>query len=311
MSNLSQVFAVPAHLNPGNVRVRTEWVDGVPMFCLADICQVLGLSDARQVAERLDEDDRCRIPVIDAMGRKQKAYFVTEPGLYAVLLGSDKPAARPFKRWVTNEVIPTIRKTGSYSVGQQPARRPWYERLDRCIVAHRIAIHNAHAPGYWSVYSAVVTELLIMEDEFIRHCLPLQPGDLPDGSIGICWSNYRHGWSWAGPRWSDCELHMPHRKKADGSEFRVRPFVYSPEELPRFQTWLYTEYLPTNLPKYLGNKFSSLRQPVALASASDHACRQLTGRPAALPEATRAQLSRHGGLVRIGAPANQAQLTLF
>ena len=91
--------------------VRTAVVDNEPMFCLIDICKALELSNSRIVAERLDEDERRKLD----LPRQGETWFVTESGLYAVILRSDKPNAKKFRKWVTSEVLPAIRKTGSYS----------------------------------------------------------------------------------------------------------------------------------------------------------------------------------------------------
>jgi hypothetical protein len=171
--------------------------------------------------------------------------------------------------------------------------------VERSIVRHRVQIAQTHSPAHWSVYTATVTEILIMEDEFLRHCLPLQRGDLPDGSIGQRWRGFRDGVWWAGPSWQDCLLVMPHILVA-GQPLNVCPYVYAPAELARFQDWLHRTYLPEHLPQYLGLKFRPLREPLAVASAADYACRELTGHPARLPEPTRRQLALAGGRVRVG-----------
>ena len=67
-----------------------------------------------QNPDRLDEDERKQIPLTDSLGRKQETTIVNESGLYNVLLRLDKPEAKPFRKWVTSEVLPSIRKTGGY-----------------------------------------------------------------------------------------------------------------------------------------------------------------------------------------------------
>lgn len=94
--------------------VRTVQKDGEPWWVLKDVCEVLGISDARRVAERLEEDEWSQTPVIDTLGRPQATYIINESGLYNVILRSDKPEAKPFRRWVTSEVLPSIRKHGAY-----------------------------------------------------------------------------------------------------------------------------------------------------------------------------------------------------
>ena len=98
--------------------VRTVQRDGEPWFVLKDVCAVLGLESAHKVAERLDGDERNQIPLIDSLGRRQETTVINESGLYNVILRSDKPEARPFRKWVTGEVLPSIRKTGGYISGQ-------------------------------------------------------------------------------------------------------------------------------------------------------------------------------------------------
>lgn len=94
--------------------VRTAILDGEPVFCLADICRVLEISNTTQVADRLEDDERSMLDI----GRAGKANFVTESGLYTVILRSDKPNAKKFRRWVTSEVLPSIRRHGMYAVDE-------------------------------------------------------------------------------------------------------------------------------------------------------------------------------------------------
>lgn len=105
--------------NYEGAEVRTVQIDGEPWFVLADICRELEISHVKDTATRIDEDDLGQTEVIDRMGRSQKVWIINESGLYTVILRSDKPQAKPFRKWVTSVVLPSIRKTGSYSV-QQP-----------------------------------------------------------------------------------------------------------------------------------------------------------------------------------------------
>ncbi len=95
-------------------QVRTIQKDGETWWVLKDICAVLGISDVRRVAERLDVDEWSQTPVSDRLGRSQDTYIINESGLYNVILRSDKAEAKPFRKWVTGEVLPSIRKTGGY-----------------------------------------------------------------------------------------------------------------------------------------------------------------------------------------------------
>lgn len=98
----------------GSANVRTVLIDGNPWFVLRDICTVLGITHIVDTANRLDWDEVGQTDVIDSMGRNQKTYIVNESGLYNVILRSDKPEAKPFRKWVTGEVLPSIRKHGAY-----------------------------------------------------------------------------------------------------------------------------------------------------------------------------------------------------
>ena len=94
--------------------VRTVQVNGEPWFVLSDVCKVLELSTPARVAERLEKDEVSQTHTIDRMGREQKTTIINESGLYTVILRSDKPQAKPFRKWVTSEVLPSIRKHGAY-----------------------------------------------------------------------------------------------------------------------------------------------------------------------------------------------------
>jgi anti-repressor protein len=99
--------------------VRVIEVNGEPVFCLADVCSALGITNHRNVRARLDDDDVRQMDATDNLGRKQQTTFVTESGMYDVVLRSDAPTAKPFRKWVTSEVLPTIRKHGGYLTPQK------------------------------------------------------------------------------------------------------------------------------------------------------------------------------------------------
>lgn len=114
--------------------VRTAVINDEPMFCLIDICKALEIKNATDVAKRLDEDERTRLN----LGRQGETNFITESGLYAVILRSDKPNAKKFRKWVTAEVLPSIRKTGSYGMpkttgGQIQLLAQGYTELEQAV----------------------------------------------------------------------------------------------------------------------------------------------------------------------------------
>lgn len=99
--------------NPQFGEIRTAGTADNPMFCLSDVCKSLGLS-AKGVNQRLSDEVISNYPIKDSLGRTQQALFLNEDGLYDVIFDSRKPKARQFRKWVTSEVLPAIRKTGGY-----------------------------------------------------------------------------------------------------------------------------------------------------------------------------------------------------
>lgn len=93
--------------------VRTIQKDGEPWWVLKDVCEVLEINNARDVFNRLEDDEK-GVGQIDTLGGHQKTNIINESGLYNVILRSDKPQAKPFRKWVTSEVLPSIRKHGGY-----------------------------------------------------------------------------------------------------------------------------------------------------------------------------------------------------
>lgn len=100
-----------------NHAIRVQVVeDGQSWFNANDVCAVLEFGNPRQAVEsHVDDDDVQKLDTIDAIGRSQRTNHVNESGLYALIIGSTKEEAKRFKRWVTAEVLPSIRKTGSYT----------------------------------------------------------------------------------------------------------------------------------------------------------------------------------------------------
>ena len=107
--------------NPAFGQVRTAGTPDNPLFCLADVCNAVELTNPSSVKGRLDKED---VQLVDLHALNYKmvgnsmATFINESGFYDVLLFSTSPKVKPFRRWVTHEVLPSIRKTGQYSVAQ-------------------------------------------------------------------------------------------------------------------------------------------------------------------------------------------------
>ena len=104
------------HERFGEMRVVNR--DGEPWFVAADVCRALEIGNSRMATDRLDDDEKSTVSLTDGTPGNPVKTIVSEPGLYSLALGSRKPEAKAFKRWVTHEVIPAIRKTGGYIAGE-------------------------------------------------------------------------------------------------------------------------------------------------------------------------------------------------
>jgi prophage antirepressor-like protein len=96
----------------GDYDIRTVRIDGEPWFVAKDVCDVLEIQNVSQKVADLDEDERSMFNI----GRQGGVHVVNEPGLYSLILTSRKPEAKRFKRWITHEVLPALRKTGTYTL---------------------------------------------------------------------------------------------------------------------------------------------------------------------------------------------------
>ncbi len=101
----------------GNIRAIVQ--NGEPWFVAADVCRALEVKNNRDAINRLDNDEKNTVALTDGNRGNPNTTIVNEPGLYTLVLGSRKPEAKQFKRWITHEVIPSIRKTGGYIKDQE------------------------------------------------------------------------------------------------------------------------------------------------------------------------------------------------
>ena len=111
---IDERFQIFSKENLGSV--RTIFVNNQVWFCIKDVCDILELKNPTAVAQRLDEDERAKFN----LGRQGETNFTNESGLYTLILRSDKKEAKPFRKWITSEVIPAIRKTGKYEEKKKP-----------------------------------------------------------------------------------------------------------------------------------------------------------------------------------------------
>ena len=118
-------------LNFHDLNVRTDIENDTIWFCAKDVCDILGYDNPwKAVKDHIHNDDLTKREVIDSMGRTQKANFVNESGMYALIFGSKLDSAKEFKRWVTSEVLPQIRKTGQYAVPKIDKSLSYVKKLD-------------------------------------------------------------------------------------------------------------------------------------------------------------------------------------
>ena len=124
--------------NPEFGEIRTlKGESGEPLFCAKDVCKALGYTKPRNaIAQHVDEDDALKQGLTDSLGRTQQTIFINESGLYSLILSSKLESAKKFKRWVTSEVLPAIRKQGGYMVA-----RP--DESDEVIMARALQIMQA------------------------------------------------------------------------------------------------------------------------------------------------------------------------
>ncbi|PPF39940.1 hypothetical protein C5E05_01640 [Pseudoclavibacter sp. AY1H1] len=191
----------------GSHAVRTVLIDGEPWFVLADLCTVLGIESVARVASRLDEGVRSK-HTLETAGGRQAMTVVNEAGMYDVVIRSDKAEAIAFRRWITSEVLPSIRKTGSYAVNPPSGA----ELMALAVLEAQRTIAASHARVAELEERAAEDEPKVAYvDTFVAD------GDLRlmrnvAKSLGVSESQLRaelvnHGWVYveSSTRWSDSE----------------------------------------------------------------------------------------------------------
>lgn len=129
------------NFNFENHPVRVELKDGEPLFCLTDIATILDINNANPSRFNLSDDGVHKMYSVDSKGRKNEITFINEPNLYRVIFRSNKKEAVKFQNWVFDEVLPSIRKTGSYTVA------PVYPAVN---------VINAPAPSHGELYKTFI-----------------------------------------------------------------------------------------------------------------------------------------------------------
>jgi prophage antirepressor-like protein len=217
-------------------------INGEPWFVLADVCRELEVGNPSQAASTLDDDEK-GIITGDTLGGAQKMVIVNESGLYSLILRSRKPAAKRFKKWVTKEVLPSIRKTGGYGRNTPAFIRRYNQNWDRCAL------------GHFSVINEIVVRLW-GRFEHLGHILADVAQDgreiRPDISVGKGFSKWlkdNH------PTVADNYTYYLHWTPA--GEFRARQ--YPDAMLPLFREYLDRVWIPNDAERYFNT-----RDPAAL-----------------------------------------------
>lgn len=145
-------------------QIRTVMVDSEPWFVATDVCKALGIANSPHAVSRLEDDEKNTIVLNDSIGNPEKT-IVNEYGLYNLILTSRKPEAKKFKRWVTHEVLPSIRKTGGYQVESAKPAVPFKEQVE-CVgvIADMLRVNDA---GKINMLTALYDEY-----QLPRHYLP-------------------------------------------------------------------------------------------------------------------------------------------
>lgn len=161
----------------GQIRTSIS-ASGEPLFCLADLCKAINIANHRNVAKRIDQEGVRRMDIL-TQGGNQQVLFVTEPGMYEVLLRSDSDKAKPFRKWVCGEVLPSIRKNGGYMVAK--ADETPEEIMARALVLAKNTIDRQQAALKQSENKNYLLQcqndaLTSMNEGQQRHIKALMPG---------------------------------------------------------------------------------------------------------------------------------------
>lgn len=233
MQGALQVFQ--ANDNQG---FRTLMQDSEPWFVLADVCRVLGLSNPSEAAARLDDDEKDYAD-FQTPGGKQSLRVINESGLWSLVLRSTKPEAKTFRKWITGTVIPTLRKTGSFSLGQ-PKVPAFYARA---------AVNHDRVPVGWF---SVISELIVMvagKMELTGYILASKASNgtelRPDVAVGkrfSKWLNENH--SSVNDNFAFYEHTTP--------QITIQARMYPDDMLPLFRRYVQTVWLVEHAAEYFG-----------------------------------------------------------
>lgn len=221
---------------------RLEWV-------APDACAVLGIKNTSQALQAIPAKHRGLCKVYTSSGTRE-VLTVYEPGLYRLISRSNKPAAARFQDWLFEEVLPCIRKYGTYPAPPtQPSKSP-PPAIQVCPYTKRMSyvrsIEQMIPRGHWCVFIEGTTALMKAQELYGDVGAPMGELDLMDGSIGTRYTNYRKDKDWA------CErVKFEYKFPPGDPRGTVFPWAYPMAELQYFRVWLLETYWPVWFPVYV------------------------------------------------------------
>lgn len=223
--------------------IRTVVVNGEILFVVSDLCRALEIKNVSQAARALDEDEK-GICNVYTPGGWQEMLCANEPGYYHLIFTSRKESAKAFKRWVTHEVIPAIRKTGSYSLAQPAETSPIYTVAD--ALRDRVLPNIKHVPrGFFTVAGELFKHLHNLERLLNR---TLDNKAEIEKSVGRRWSDYAREVLRIP---EDARRTYPH---VCPSGYIAHPWAYSMLYVADFDRWLWEVYFPEEFPLYVRDR---------------------------------------------------------
>ena len=167
-----------------------RFIDGKPVA--NDVAKVLGYADPAKTISTKVKPKNKGVTKLATPGGMQSVTVLEEAGIYQLIFSSKLPSAEKFQDWVFEEVLPSIRKTGSYSIKERKVLGAYTERVEAMYDQA-----NKIPEGYWCILNEAANLLIWVE---ARLKYPVDKADLLDGSVGIHWSKYREGKPWTGDR---------------------------------------------------------------------------------------------------------------
>lgn len=220
-----------------------RFVDGKPVA--NDVAKVLGYADpSKTVSTKVDAENKSVTAVVTVDGKLRDVMILEEAGIYQLIFGSKLPSAKAFQKWVFSDVLPSIRKTGSYGTAQPEPKKAIAYYSDRCADIRKNLVKPK---GHWCVIEKCNHLLLEVE----KAGYPIDKYDLLDSSVGRRYAQYRREIGLA-------EVTQSAHYKLPHCSHPVAIACYPSSELGIFSDWLESIYEEKHLNKYLQDKYGKL-----------------------------------------------------